>query len=162
MECYEGVTMIKTFRGLLAQDAQDTIVLHTNDGSTGYRITKFQIMNKEAGASAAEMESTVKIYKVTQTPPSGSLVDAEIDFSDNTLLGAAQLGTHASFGTYAQSTIIIFDKETFNQDIYVTHKNLHSDNAPINYYIELEQLKLDLSESTVATLKDLRNEAATI
>jgi len=155
MECYEGATMIKTFRGLLAQDTQDTILLHTNDGSTGYRITKFQIMNKEAGASAAEMESTVKIYKVSQ-----STIDAEIDFSENTLLGAAQLGTHASFGTYAQSTIIIFDKEIFNQDIYITHKNLHSDNAPCNYYIELEQVKLDLNSNTVATLKDMRNTAS--
>jgi len=147
---------IKTFRGLLAQDTQDIILLHTNDGSTGYRITKFQIMNKEAGASASEMESTVKIYKVSQTTP-----DAVVDFSDNALLGAAQLGTHASMGTYPQSTIIIFDKEIFNQDLYVTHKNLHSDNAPCNYYIELEQVKLALDENTVATLKDIRNTART-
>ena len=27
----------------------------------------------------------------------------------------------------------------------------------VNYYIELEQMKLDLSENTVATLKDIRN-----
>jgi len=143
---------IKTFRGLIAHNTQDTIVLHTNDGSTGYRIVKFQIMNKEAGASANELESTVKIYKVQQTT-----IDAEIDFSENTLLGAAQLGTHGSFGTYPQSTIIIFDSEIFNQDIYITHTNLHADVSPVNYYIELEQVRLDLSENTVATLKDIRN-----
>jgi len=80
-----------------------------------------------------------------------------VDFSDNTLLAAAQLGIHANFGVYPLSTIVIFDNEIFNQDIYVTHENDHADNAPCNYYIELEQIKLDLSESTVATLKDVRN-----
>jgi len=30
--------MIKTFRGLIADNAIDVIVLHTNDGYTGYRI----------------------------------------------------------------------------------------------------------------------------
>ena len=143
---------IKTFRGLIADSTQDTIVLHTNDGSTGYRIVKFQIMNPEAGASASELESTVKIYKTPQTT-----IDAQVDFSENILLAAAQLGTHASFGTYGQSTVIIFDQEIFNQDIYVTHKNLHGDVAACNYYIELEQIKLDLNENTVATLKDIRN-----
>ena len=35
---------IKSFRGLLKNGTQDTVVLHTNTGSTGYRIKKFQIM----------------------------------------------------------------------------------------------------------------------
>ena len=48
---------------------------------------------------------------------------------------------------------------TFNQDIYITHTNLHADAGPVNYYIELEQIKLDLNENTVATLKDIRNQA---
>ena len=30
----------------------------------------------------------------------------------------------------------------------------------VNYYIELEQIKLDLNENTVATLKDIRNIAS--
>jgi len=30
----------------------------------------------------------------------------------------------------------------------------------MNYYIELEQVKLDLNENTVATLKDIRNIAS--
>ena len=52
--------------------------------------------------------------------------------------------------------MIIFDKEIFNQDIYITSKTITgSDEA--NYYIELEQVKLDLNENTVATLKDIRN-----
>jgi len=152
MECHEGATMIKTFRGLIADGGQDTIVLHTNDGSIGYRIVKFQVMNPAAGAAASELESTVKIYKIAQ-----GTVDGVVDFSDNTLLGAAQVGTRITANYQAIPSVIIFDNEIFNQDIYVTHENLHGDAASCNYYIELEQIKLDIDENTVATLKDIRN-----
>jgi len=140
---------IKTFRGLIADGAQDTIVLHTNDGSTGYRIVKFQIIQKTPGD--AHSEAVVKIYKISQTT-----IDALIDFSDQTLLGVIHSENNDSV-TYSGSETIIFDREIFNQDIYVTldHASGHTD--PMNYYIELEQFKLDLSESTVATLKDIRN-----
>jgi len=56
---------------------------------------------------------------------------------------------------------IIFDKEIFNQDIYITHTEAAGSALACNYYIELEQVKLDLSENTVATLKDIRNAART-
>ncbi len=138
---------IKTFRGLMTDDTQDTIVLHTNDGSTGYRIVKFQIIGPDSNEN---IESTLKVYKVKQTT-----IDDKIDFSDNTLLAAATMsGTTSSANTAAQ--VIVFDNEVFNQDIYVTLKG-ESYTANMNYYIELEQIKLDLSENTVATLKDIRN-----
>ena len=38
--------MIKSYRGLIADGAQDRIPLHTNDGKTGYKIVKFQIMGE--------------------------------------------------------------------------------------------------------------------
>ena len=148
MECYEGATMIKTFRGLMVDGAQDTIVLHTNDGSTGYRIVKFQLMPTAPGAGS--FENVVKIYKIPQ-----SSVDGVIDMSDNTLL-AAGYAQENDATQYSYSEVIIFDKEIFNQDIFVTHKDVASGVA-VNYYIELEQFKIDLSESTVATLKDIRN-----
>jgi len=150
MECHEGTTMIKTFRGSLADNGIDTIVLHTNDGSTGYKIVKFQIMGEEPGNSI--QESIVQIFKVAQTTASGV-----IDFSDNTLLGVAILQMHDS-SAYQFTTDVIFDREIFNQDIYVTHKDVDG-TRPCNYYLELEQVKLDLSENTVATLKDIRNAA---
>ena len=149
MECHEGATMIKTFRGLMANDTQDTIVLHTNDGSTGYRIKKFEIIGITENV---DYETSVKIYKISQT----TLTD-EIDFSDNTLLAAGLYGDSTS-GTARPTQIIIFDQEVFNQDIYVTHKATSGSTA-MNYYIELEQVKLDLGENTVATLKDIRNKA---
>jgi len=140
--------MIKTFRGLIADGGQDTIVLHTNDGSVGYRITKFQLMPKEPGQD--HHEHTVKIYKVNQ-----STVDNTVDFNDQTLLGVGYYQDAASQDNVT-STDIIFDKEIFNQDIYVTASDTVGA-VPINYYIELEQIKLDLNENTVATLKDIRN-----
>jgi len=142
--------MIKTFRGLIADGAQDTIVLHTNDGSTGYRIVKFQLFpNNPAEANA---ESVVKIYKVEQTGATTGLTD----FSDQTLIAAAMQGNSTAGNVYPPTLTVIFDNEIFNQDIYITHKE-STGSESVNYYIELEQMKLDLSESTVATLKDIRN-----
>jgi len=109
--------MIKTFRGLLADGAQDTIVLHTNDGSIGYRIVKFQIIGNEPGAKS--QESVVKIYKTSQ-----STIDGVVDFADNTLLGVAYWAIHPD-PQYGESNVgpIIFDQEIFNQDIriYMLH-----------------------------------------
>jgi len=147
MECYEGATMIKTFRGLIADGGQDKILLRTNDGSTGYRIVKFVMLGHSPGTQ--EQESIIKVYKVAQTA-----VDQVCDFSDNTLLAA---GFYSSDDTPSSSTLIVtFDQEIFNQDIYVTHSEVNGSRS-CNYYIELEQVKLDLGESTVATLKDIRN-----
>jgi len=143
--------MIKTFRGLIADGGQDTIVLHTNDGSTGYRIVKFEIIGNSP--STQTPEAIVQIWKTEQATPVSTL----IDFSNNELLGAAYYSGNAS-PNYGHDVVIIFDQEIFNQDIYVTSVD-NSDVESMNYYIELEQIKLDLSESTVATLKDIRNEA---
>jgi len=141
---------IKSFRGKIVDGGIDTISLHTNTGSIGYRITKFQIIHAEPGEQHAE--HTVKIYTIPQA--AGSASNA-IDFSDNTLLGVAFLTNSATTG-YPADQMIIFDNMTFNQDIYVTHEDTVG-SQPCNYYIELEQIKLDLTENTVATLKDIRN-----
>ena len=138
--------MIKSFRGKIASDSVDTIVLHTNTGSTGYKITKFQLMPNNFNESD---EYNVKIYKIPQTT-----VTTTFDFSDNTLLAAAFIET-VSGAAEGVSPVILFDNEIFNQDIYITAKS-QSGNA-VNYYIELEVIKLALDENTVATLKDIRN-----
>ena len=151
MECYEGITMIKTFRGMIPDGGQDTILLHTNDGSTGYRIVKFQTTMEKWGGETTE--SIMKIYKVPQTT-----VDAFVDFNDNTLLASNVFSYNTSANVSGDSAVIIFDNEIFNQDIVVTNcTNSGGSGVKVNYYIELEQVKLDLSESTVATLKDIRN-----
>jgi hypothetical protein len=124
--------------------------LKTNTGQTGYRITKLQLIGNAPGTEV--VEAVVKIYKISQ-----DTVDGAVDLSDNTLVG---VGFYVS-GTdeeWSIHNILIFDNEIFNQDIYITHYDAvaHA-GQPVNYYIELEQVKLDLNESTVATLKDIRN-----
>jgi len=143
--------MIKSFRGQLADGGQDTIRLSTNNGMTGYRIVKFQIFPQLPGTQ--DTESTVQIFKRAQTSISTST--ATVNFDDQALLGACYYAESASSAYNGNPDIVIFDNEIFNQDIFVTHTDtVGSQN--INYYIELEQMKLDLSESTVATLKDMR------
>ena len=141
---------IKTFRGLMADEAIDTVVLHTNDGSMGYRIVKFDLFCENTGG--VTQESVVKIYKIPQTGTPTSTAN----FSDQTLLAVAHIGNSTATSAYAPTLSVVFDKEIFNQDIYITHRE-DTGSASVNYYIELEQVKLDLSENTVATLKDIRN-----
>jgi len=154
MECYEGATMIKTFRGLIGDGEQDTIVLHTNDGSMGYRIVKFDIFPHRPGGTS-HVESVVQIFKVSQDTIAAA--NSIVDFSDNTLVAAAYLTDDVNNAS-GPLQIVMFEQERFNQDIYVTHTD-EAGTAKVNYYIELEQIRLDLSESTVATLKDIRNTA---
>jgi len=129
----------------MADGAQDTIPLQTNNGLTGYKIVKFQIIPQNAGS--ADVEGIMKIYKVQTTAAAG------FDFSDNTLLGGAfmSMRDNAYF-----NEVIVFDNEIFNQDIYITYFD-SSTGEEMNYYIELEQMDLALDEATVATLKDIRN-----
>ena len=140
---------IKSFRGKLADGVIDHITLHTNTGSTGYRIVKMNLFAAKPGA--ASQESVVKIFKVPQ-----STVNGQVDFSDNTLIAAGYLLNHLTATDNPAYMYTLFDNEVFNQDIYITHSEVKN-TEEINYYIELEQIKLDLNENTVATLKDIRN-----
>ena len=147
---------IKSFRGMIADNGQDTITLHTNTGSTGYRVVKFEIIPNQPGQVA--QESIVKIHKIEQldNKPAGTDLFGKIDFNDNTLLAAAYYQDSASAGDN-QATTILFDNEKFNQDIFITARDVSGNAALVNYYIELEQMNLSLDENTVATLKDIRN-----
>jgi len=156
MECHEGVKMIKTFRGLIAHGGQDIIALHTNNGAIGYRVVKFELFS--TSPSTVRTESLVKIYKVRQGVNAETAIDGQVDFNDQTLVGVAFLGNYEQ-AQYVTDPTVIFDNEIFNQDIYVTHDSGDASSVDVNYYIELEQIKLDLNENTVATLKDIRNQA---
>ena len=78
------MSKIKSFRGKIASGAQDTIVLHTNTGSTGYRIVKFSLFPIAPGqGTAADIESTVKIFSVKQFNFTYSYNDLKTAFEEN-------------------------------------------------------------------------------
>jgi len=142
---------IISYRGLLADGGQDTINLHTNDGKTGYKVVKFQLMPNEPGDGAGE--HVVKAHTILQTT-----INGKIDFSDNTLLAAGHIANSATtYSNYSGWPSIIFDNMIFNQDIYISHED-SGGNAKINYYIELEQIDLTEDQALVAIVKNLRNE----
>ena len=147
------MSRIISFRGQIANGEQDIVVLHTNTGSTGYRMKKLQAIDGLPGnpPGATDVELICKIYKIEQTT-----IDGVVDFSDNRLLGVVYY-QGGNISTEQNASTIIFDNEIFNQDIYVT-MNITGTSLG-NYYIELEQMPLDLNENTVATLKDIRNVA---
>jgi hypothetical protein len=138
--------MMKTFKGKIADNEIKRIRLSTNDGLTGYKITKFQIMP----TTDVEAENTLLIKS---TKPSSAT--NTIDFDDPTLLGAAFFSMHSTTQSYPEDLIFVLDSKIINQDIFITNKG-HNFTPTLNYYIELETVKLDLSEATVATLKDMR------
>jgi hypothetical protein len=141
---------IISFRGLIEDGGVDTIPLQTNNGLIGYKITKFELIPPAPGVSNSE-----NVCKIFKTESAASPVDALVDFSNNRLLAAGYYAAESS--SYSDNKTIIFDNEKFNQDIYVTNKDARGNSTAINYHIELEQMKLDLGEQTMATLKDIRN-----
>ena len=141
---------IKTFRGKMADGAIDIVSLHTNNGSIGYRILKLEAMG--ARPAATDQESLIKIYTTPQTAVSDT-----VDLSDPTLIAVCFYDNSNAIGVNAMQTIVI-DNVIINQDIYITHSE-GAGASGVNYYIALEQIKLDLNENTVATLKDIRANA---
>ena len=140
--------MIKTFRGQLEHAEVETIRLSTHNGLTGYKIKKFQLMQTDANE---DIESTVTLHTVNPGTPTSSAVN----FDTPTLLGAAMIWSNIN-QVYVHESMVIFDNVTFNQDIFISHFFQQATAKAVNYYLELEQISLDLSEATVATLKDMR------
>jgi len=135
---------------MLADGGQDTILLSTKKGEVGYRIKKLQVITHSPADSAPE--AILKIYSKPQ-----STVTAKIDFSDQTLLAAAFYNQDSTAANIV-SEAIIFDHVIFNQDIYLTYIDDNAGSSTkLNYYIELEQIKLSEDQAMVATLEDIRN-----
>jgi len=133
----------------MADNTRETISLHTINGTTGYRIVKLELFPAKFGY--LDQESTVTVFKTL-----GNTISSEVDFSNNELIAASCLSSdNAETSPLNLSTV--FDGEVFNQDIEICHNDGHADSNPVNYYLELEQMPLDLNEATVATLKNIRN-----
>jgi len=135
--------MIKTFRGLLLTGGQIKVRLSTKKGKIGYKIIRFDVIESEPGV--LNSENVFKIYKIEQ-----STVDGEVDFSDGNLLGCA------FYKPQYNNETIIFEQEIFNQDIYITQKDVSGNNASGCYYLELEVMTLSDNAAAVSTLRDIR------
>jgi len=139
--------MIKSFKGMLTHLDLQTIRLGTIKGEMGYIIKKFQLISETP--NALDSEAVCKIFANPQ-----SVATREINFNDSTLLAVSYFSNSASpLGSFRN--IIIFDNVKVNQDIFITMFSGHTD-PNCNYYIELEERKLNHNEAMIATLKDMR------
>jgi hypothetical protein len=138
------MSKIKTFRGLMTDGSIEKVRLSTIDGTTGYKIKRFDLFPV---VQDSPKDSLVCISKTKITTAITSA-----DFSDQTLLAAALMFN----GTYEIQQTVVFDNETLNQDIYISNVDSIGSNS-MNYYLELEQVKLDSNETAVATLKNIKN-----
>jgi len=135
---YKGTGKVHSFRGNLedgstaTQRWQDKIRIQGPVGSIAWRITKFELIPQNIGA--ADLESMVMIWREEQATAPNS-----IDFRNDELLAAGYFGANTQ-GT-AELSVVVFDNSLFVRNIWVTHYD-HSTNQNINYYIELEEVKV--------------------
>jgi len=147
------MSKIKTFRGLMADESNERIHLKTLDGSTGYQIVKMEVFPEKPGV--VSQESCIKIFSVEQT----GTPDSTVNFSNNTLIATGFVSNDTSLeskGLINANRVVVFDRVTFNQDIFITHHDGLT-GEKCNYYLELEQVSLGSVENAVATLKNIKN-----
>jgi len=130
---YTGTGKMHSFRGLLADGAQERIRIQGSVGAIAWRIVKFELMAELPGVS--DSESIIKVYRDEQ-----SSIDGVINFNDAELLAAGFW--RAATGTDRPMTDkVIFDNTLFSRNIYITHSDVDSAFS-CNYYIELEEVKV--------------------
>jgi len=140
---------IVTFQGKLNIDQEKELFLRTQNGKTGYKIIKFQIISTTPGVDSHEL-----VGKITSAPDPN--VGPTIDLSNSEVLAVAY---HTDLGNanVATSDSIIIDNQVINQNIFVQIGNANpSVTIPANYYIKLEKMVLSDLQSTQITLKNLR------
>ena len=133
---YKGTGKMHSFRGLLADGGQDKIRIQGATGEIAWKITKFELFPYNPGT--AQSESTVSIYREEQS--SVPTATATVDFDNDELLAAAFYSKSASVSE-AISLVTVFDNALFVRNIYVSHTEVGSVH-PVNYYIELEEVKV--------------------
>ena len=138
--------MIKTFRDKIGNAEQQVIHLAGGDINTGYKIHKLTLMTTDPGNASQDL--VLKIYSVKQdsVPSTG----ATIDFSQDELVAAGYFSQATTDFSHRQT--VIFDKEVFNQDLYVTFTD-NDGSDPCNYLLELEEVKMKDPETAVVNYK---------
>ena len=137
---------VKTFRDKIENAGQHIIPLAGGDSDIGYRVHKLELMTTDPGNASQDL--VLKIYSVKQTSvPSSS---ATIDFSEDDLIAAGYFAQATSDFSHRQT--VVFDREIFNQDLYVTFTDNDGSDA-CNYYIELEEIKMSGGEQAVTNFR---------
>jgi hypothetical protein len=134
------MSTIKSFKGRLLDGAQERIYLAGGDSDKGFKIHKLQVMPSQPFNRT--QESVVKVYLEEQ-----SSVDGAVNFRDDTLLAVAIFKQNDST-TYFAYEQVLFDNKVINQDLYVTCYDAAT-GEEMNYYIELEEVKMSGSEQAV-------------
>ena len=134
---------MKTFRGLLPDGGKDRIYLAGGDTTSGYRIAKFELMMYDPAGDEAEI--TIQVWK---TSAAADAATKYIDFTQDALLAAGDIENNAA-PYYPEDFTVIFDREVINQDIFITNNVGDAGSLGINYYIELEQVKMSDNETAV-------------
>jgi len=140
-----------SYKGKIDIGMQERIRLKTIRGKVGYKINKFQVMITDTTDTSYQI-----VAQVFKTDQSGS-ISAVMDFTNSDLLAVAHADAENNFNN---GTVIIFDNEKFNQDIYITMNDSDGGTTPVNYYLELETMELNDLETTQLTLKNLRDVAS--
>jgi hypothetical protein len=133
-----------SFKGTIPVGDQERIKLSTLNGLTGYKITDFRVISITPGAANSELIG--QIFAKSQL----NQVSATVSFTDQDLLGVAYVDDPGF-------SVIIFDNEYFNQDIYVTMTDGSGATVAGNYYIEIERIKLNETQAAQLTLKNIRD-----
>tara|TARA_R110002012_G_scaffold74786_1_gene189433 strand:+ start:1088 stop:1534 length:447 start_codon:yes stop_codon:yes gene_type:complete len=138
-----------SYKGTIPMGEQERIKLSTPNGKTGYKITKFQVIETRPGH--VDVEIIAKIYNKTQL----NAVSNTIEFTESDLMAVAWREGTSSKETGDNETVI-FDNQVTNQDIYVTMADVAGNTTPGNYYIELETMSLTDLETTKLTLQNIK------
>ena len=135
---------VLSFRGLLADQAQDEIALERQNANVAYRIRKFEVMSQSP--KDADLVGIVKVWREKQSSPHTATT---INFGDPNLLAVA-LWREGNLLTEANTFHTIFDDILFSRNIYVT--SVDSDGSGgMNYYLELEEVPV--AASTLMQIK---------
>jgi len=134
---YKGTGKVHSFRGLLADGGQDKISIQGSVGAIAWRITKLNIMlNQYTGNDRIH---GVSVWREEQTTiPTDYFAP---DFNDAELLAASIIVWDTSQPNLTTENVI-FDNALFSRNIWVSHTD-ESTTAPVNYYIELEEVKVN-------------------
>ncbi len=150
--------VVKTYRGLLADGGQDQLRLSTIKGKVGYKIIKYQIMPHAVGDNNDQEHVVVIWNKERTTAQMANTTTSRPNFTNSDLLAAAiNINDVSSSLNYAES--VIFDNKVFNQDIFISHRDIAAGAQACNYYIELEVIPLTDQGAEYTTLKDIRTQS---